>query len=183
MQSRTYQFTVDDFHRMAEAGVFAEDDRVELLDGAVVAMTPVGPGHAASVERLVWEIRNRIGDDVSVRTQNPVVLGPHWEPQPGVAVVRFRSDFYRGAHPGPADILLIVEVADSSLEIDQGAKVPGYARAGVPEVWIADLQRRVVHVYRQPAAGGYAKHHVLGVDDRVGSRALPGLDIAVAALV
>lgn len=133
------RFTVDEYHRMAEAGILGEDDRVELLDGEIVEMTPIGPRHAGGVNRLTRLFTTRLGARAIVTVQNPVVLGVRWEPQPDLAILRPRPDFYSTAHARPEDILLIVEVAETSGEADRRVKVPGYAAAGVPETWRVDL--------------------------------------------
>ncbi len=174
-----YLFTTRDFHRMAEAGVFGDDERVELLGGEVVPMTPIGPRHASWVTTLHRALDRAAGQDAVIRTQNPVVLGDYWEPQPDIAVVRFRPDWYRDAHPVPADILLLVEVGDSSIDDDRERKLPAYATAGVPEVWLIDVARRLVHIFRNPSSTGYLDVRTLGADDRLTTPALPALDAAV----
>lgn len=165
-------FTVDEFHRMGEAGVFGEEDRLELIDGEIISMTPIGPRHAACVNRLTALLLPQLGSAAILAPQNPVSLSEHLEPQPDVVLLRSRSDFYSTAHPGPRDLLLVVEVADSSIEYDRGIKVPRYARAGIPEVWLVDLTARLVEVYRRPAGGGYAEQVAIGPG---GSLHLPGL--------
>jgi Uma2 family endonuclease len=176
-------FTVREFHRMAEAGVFSEDDRVELLAGEIVEMTPIGSRHAACVKRLNAMLSSCVGMSLIVSVQDPIELGDHSEPQPDLAVLRFRPDFYRDAHPGPADVVLVVEVADTSAETDRVDKVPLYARAGIPEVWLVDLGSRLVDVYRQPSPGAYRDHRRAGPGDRLTSDVLPGLDLPVSQVV
>ncbi len=152
---RTHNFTVDEYHRMAEAGVFHEDDRVELIDGQVVQMTPVGPRHAGCVNRLTSLLSQLGGGGATVSVQNPVILGERREPQPDVAVLKHRADGYAARHPQPADILLLIEVVDTSLEYDRSVKIPLFAQAGVPEVWLVDLSADRIEVYRNPAGGRY----------------------------
>jgi hypothetical protein len=168
---------------MAAAGVFREDDRVELLAGEVVEMTPIGSRHAACVDRLNRAFQEWAGVSTIVRVQNPVRLDEFSEPQPDVAVVRFRPDFYRDAHPGPGEVFLIAEVADTSADVDRDVKVPLYNRTGIPEVWVIDLESRVVDVYRQPSPQGYRDHQRLGPAERLRSASLPAVDLAVAELV
>src|SRR5207247_3212709 len=141
------RFTVDEYYRMAETGILAEDDRVELLDGEIVEMSPIGPRHAATVTRLDHLFNRLVGDRAIVRAQNPVRLDGYSEPEPDIALVTPRADFYRAEHPTPRDILLIVEVADTSLRYDRHTKLPGYARAGVPEAWLVDLTADRVERY------------------------------------
>ena len=176
-------FTVRDFYRMAEAGVFREDDRVELLAGEVVEMTPIGSHHAACVNRLHRMFHDRLESSVIVSVQNPVRLEEHSEPQPDLAVIRFRSDFYREAHPSAADVLLVVEVADSSADLDREVKVPLYARAGIPEVWVVDLAAGAVDVYRGASPQGYRHHRPMGSADRLIPDQLPSLEVAVSDVV
>lgn len=149
------RFTVEEYHRMGEAGILREDDRVELLKGEIIQMAPIGSRHAACVSRLGDWLAKRLPDTAAVRIQNPIRLPPRSEPEPDLVVVRRRDDFYATAHPGPGDIFLLIEVADTSLEHDRDVKLPLYAAAGIPEVWIVDLERRRVLVYRQPAGASY----------------------------
>src|SRR5688572_4509222 len=151
------RFTVDEYHRMAEAGVFHEDDRVELLDGQIVHMTPIGIRHAACVNRLNALIVGLAGNQATVSIQNPLILGEHEEPQPDVAVLRYRADGYQTGHPRVPDTLLVVEVADTSVESDRQIKIPLYARAGIPEAWLVNLPGDDLEIYQQPEGGRYTR--------------------------
>lgn len=142
---------------MAAAGLFGEDDRVELVEGEVIDMAPIGSRHAACVDRLTRLLVSRLGERAIVRVQSPVRMGDLSEPQPDVAVLAPRGDFYAAAHPGPADVLVVVEVADSTLGWDRGVKVPLYARAGMAEAWVVDLAAEAVEVSRSPGPDGYAE--------------------------
>ena len=164
-------FTVDHYHRLAEMGILGEDDRVELIDGEIVTMTPIGPRHASCVRRLVAMLSPLVGSSAIVDVQNPLRLGEHGEPQPDVVLLKPRPDYYRQSHPGPGDVLLVVEVADTSAEHDRVVKVPAYARAGIAEFWLIDLSGGLVEVYRRPAGGEYAEHVALGAGGRL---TLPG---------
>jgi Uma2 family endonuclease len=150
------RFTVDEYHRMGQVGILGEDDRVELLDGQIVEMTPIGPEHSGCVGALTGLLARQVGHRGVIWVQNPVNLGERSEPQPDVAVLAPRADAYRTAHPQPADILLVIEVAETSLEHDRDVKVPLYAAARVPEVWLVNLPGDVVAVYRDPGPQGYA---------------------------
>jgi Uma2 family endonuclease len=151
-----HRLDVEEYYRMADAGIFGEDDRIELIDGELIDMAPIGQGHAAVVTGLAEVLVLACNRRAIVSPQNPVRLDRWSEPRPDLAVLRRRADFYAtGDRPGPADVLLIVEVADSSLAFDRGVKLPLYARAGVAELWIVDLKRRVVDAYREPAGEGY----------------------------
>lgn len=172
-------FTVADYYRMAEAGILSEDDRVELLDGEVIEMSPIGSRHAACVDRL-----NRFLNGVKeplfiVRVQNPIRLDDHSEPQPDITLLRARSDFYAEAHPTPADVLIVIEVSDSSVELDRQVKLPLYAQAEVPEVWLANLPDDTVEVYAQPLNGVYQMVKVFGSGETVISQMVPELRIGV----
>jgi hypothetical protein len=173
------RFTVDEYYRMAEAGILGEDDRVELLDGEIVEMTPIGERHAAAVTRLDDLFHEFVGDRATIRVQNPVRLHRYAEPEPDVALVAPREDRYAGGHPGPADILLIVEVADTSLPYDRERKLPAYAAAGIPEVWLVDLTAERIEVYREPVGEAYRDRRILGRDATLTILALP--DLAVEA--
>jgi Uma2 family endonuclease len=146
-------FTADEFHALANAGVFSEDDRVELIEGDIIQMSPIGSAHAECVDRLTQLLVARVGAAVRVRVQNPIRLSDTSEPQPDLAVVRDRS--YREGHPTPGDVLLLIEVSDTTLAYDRDIKVPLYARAGVPEVWIIDLAASAILRMTGPQRDGY----------------------------
>ncbi len=153
-----HRLTVDEYHRMGEAGVFDVADRIELVDGDLIDMAPIGQEHAAVTSRLVEAFVVACAGRATVWPQNPIWLDEASEPQPDVAVLRRRDDFYAmGERPGAADVLLAVEVADSSLRFDQTVKLPMYARAGVAEVWIVDVKRGVVEAYSDPAGEEYGR--------------------------
>lgn len=179
-----FRFTVDDYYRMAEAGILHEDDRVELIEGEIVHMAPIGPRHAASVERLAEALRRALpAATMSIRTQNPLRLSRESEPQPDVVVVRHRDDFYADAHPVPEDVLLVVEVADSSLVFDRETKLPLYAAAGVPEVWLLDLTTDRLEVFLGPSASGYESRATFSRGDRVAPRSAPDARVEIARLL
>jgi Uma2 family endonuclease len=148
-------FTVEMYHRLGELGILDEDDRVELLDGQIVEMTPIGGRHAACVYRVSNLLTRQLGPDMGVSTQNPVVLAERWEPQPDLAILR-RPPAAAGAWlPTAQDVVLVIEVADTSLERDRDVKVPRYAAAGIPEAWLVDLEGDVILVYLEPGPEGY----------------------------
>ena len=147
-------FTVDEYYRMASAGIFSEDDRVELIEGEIIAMPPIGGRHASCVNRLNRLFARTLGDEVVLAIQNPLRLGEGSEPVPDVLLLQPRADFYR-EHPTPADVLLLVEVADTTAKFDRRVKPPLYGRSGITEVWIIDLDRSIIDVQRGPAADGY----------------------------
>jgi len=176
-------FTVEEYHRMAEAGILGEDDRVELLDGEIVAMSPIGSRHAGLVNRLTRLFSQRAGDQVIVSVQNPIRLGEHSEPQPDLALLRPRADFYAEAHPGSEDVLLVVEVAETSAAYDREVKVPLYARYGIPEVWVVDPAGDSVEVYRHPSPQGYQDVQTLRRGESVAPLLLPEICLAVDVIL
>lgn len=171
------RFTVDDYHRMVEAGILHEDDRVELIEGEIVEMSPIGWRHARCVTKLNALLSRQIPEDLLVAVQNPVQMGERGEPQPDIAVVR--EDAYAGSHPDPEGTLLVIEVADSSLAYDRRVKLPLYARYGYAEVWIVDLAGEVVERHSEPADRGYGASRRARRGESLESEALPGLALSV----
>jgi Uma2 family endonuclease len=153
---QTRRFTVDEYHRMGEAGILSEDDRVELLAGEIVSMSPSGPLHAGTVNRLTTLLSSRLRTQAIVGIQNPLLLRTEdSEPQPDAALLRPRTDFYTRAHPEAHDVYLVIEVADTPVEKDRDVKFPIYARAGIPEAWLLDLGVGRLEVHRHPTPDGY----------------------------
>jgi hypothetical protein len=177
-----HRLTRDHYHRMGAAGILGENDRVELLDGQLVDMSPIGPRHALVVDALNELLVTAFAGRARVRVQSPVVLDDGSEPQPDLALLRWPWRGHPQSHPEPDGIFLLIEVSDSSLNFDRRVKLPLYARAGVREVWIVDLTTDVVLVHRNPSGSRYrsirraAAPNVLDVAD------LPGPSIPVAAL-
>ncbi|MFQ6026988.1 MAG: Uma2 family endonuclease [Dehalococcoidia bacterium] len=159
VQAVSRRFTVSEYYRMVEAGIISEDDRVELIQGEVIEMAPIGSRHAACVNRLSQLFHDVGTGEFIVSVQNPVHLGERSEPQPDLCVLNRRADYYAESHPGPGDVLLLVEVADSSAEYDREIKVPLYGRAGIRESWLVLLDDGVVEVYREPSPEGYREMH------------------------
>jgi len=164
---------------MGETGILDAGDRLELVEGEIVRMSPIGSRHAACVRRLTALFGRRLGNRASVSVQNPVVLGRHSEVQPDVAILRPRADAYAERHPGPADVLLIVEVVDTSGDYDRGTKLPLYARARVPEVWVVDLQTQTIEVHRAPALRSYRDRKQRARGERVSSLAFSRVSFRV----
>jgi Uma2 family endonuclease len=172
-------WTADEYHRMAEVGILHEDDRVELIDGAIVEMSPVGSRHIACINRLSKLLERRIGDTTLVQTQSSIRLSDASEPQPDIAVLRLRADYYADALPTPSDVLLVIEVADTSLPYDQYVKLPRYAEAGIAEVWIVDVARPMVTRYTDPRRTFYANQQHAQRGDALQSGVFPDLLLAV----
>jgi Uma2 family endonuclease len=161
VQVLRWQFTVADFARMVEAGILAEDDRVELMDGEVRAMSPIGPRHVAIVNRLNALLSRQVADRAIVSVQNPIQLTDYTEPQPDIVVLRPREDFYAQALPLPENVLLVVEVAETSLEYDRDEKILRYAQTRIPEVWLIDVDQVTLTQYTQPDGTRYRREQTL----------------------
>jgi Uma2 family endonuclease len=178
----TRRFTVEDYYRMAEAGILTPDDRVELLDGEIAEMTPIGSPHAACVDRLNRLLTATVGDRAIVRVQNPIRLDRYSEPQPDLALLRSRDDFYAAAHPGPADVLLVIEVAHTSEPMDRTVKLPLYARSGIPTAWLVVLADDRILLHEGPGPDGYRVARELHRGDRLRLEAL-GIELSVADIL
>jgi Uma2 family endonuclease len=174
---KRWRFTVHDYHRMGEAGILHEDDRVELIEGELVEMTAIGTRHFVCVNRLNQLLVGAVGDEAIVSIQNPVRLNEYTEPQPDVTVIRSRD--YRLSLPGPEDLLLLIEVSDTTLAYDRNVKLPLYARAGIREVWIVDLPGGAVERYTEPSSDGYRSVVNTRSGEKIDTVALPGLTLTV----
>ncbi|MCC6629217.1 MAG: Uma2 family endonuclease [Chloroflexi bacterium] len=173
------RFTVAEYEQMAAAGILHEDERIELIDGEIVEMNPIGTAHAACVTRLNRLLNRLAGDAALVAVQNPIVLGGRTEPQPDLSVLRPRADTYAMAHPTPADILLVIEVADSSLAYDRGEKLTLYACFEVAEVWVVDLGGEQIERYTDPRDDAYRHVEVFERGETIVSGRLPTLIVGV----
>jgi Uma2 family endonuclease len=154
-------FNVTEYYRMAAAGVLSEDDRVELIEGEVVEMNPIGSRHAACVGRLTELLGRLVGGAAIVWVQNPVRINDYSELLPDVALLKRRDDFYAQANPQPTDVLLIIEVADNSVDYDRDIKIPIYSRAGVLQVWLVNLPEESIEIYTRPLDNAYQETRVL----------------------
>ncbi len=168
-------FTVAEYHQMIEAGVLKEDDRVELLNGEIIEMSPIGPLHASSVKRLIAVLSPRIRKWAILDVQDPIHLGEYSEPQPDMVLLKPRVDFYATSHPTPKDVLLVIEIADSTLETDRRLKIPAYAQAGIPEAWLIDLVNDRIEVHSKPLNGVYQEVRIILRGQKINSTALPKL--------
>lgn len=172
-------FNVTEFYRMAAAGVFSEDDRVELIEGEILEMSPIGSRHAACVDRLTELFGLKIGGQAIIRVQNPIRLNDYSEPLPDISLLKRRADFYAEDHPTPADVLLVVEVADTSVDYDRNIKLPIYAQANIPEAWLVNLPKNVIEVYTQPGGGKYQKSQRLKRGEPLVSQQVSNLSLSV----
>jgi Uma2 family endonuclease len=178
-----YRFSVGQYYRMAETGVLAPDARVELLDGEIIDMSPIGPPHGGVVNRLTRFFTQCAKGRWLVAVQNPVRLDEHSEPQPDLMLLRPRSDDYTSRHPRPEDVLLLIEVADTSIDYDRDEKLPAYGRAGISEVWIVNLRDQTIEVSREPHAAGYAATTVARMGERICPTAFTDAALEVAVLL
>ncbi|HEX2224650.1 MAG TPA: Uma2 family endonuclease [Thermoanaerobaculia bacterium] len=176
------RFNVDEYHAMARAGILHEDDRVELIEGEILEMTPIGSRHAGCVTRLNRLLLSRLGDTAVVSVQNPILLNDDSEPQPDLMILRRREDFYSTAHPGPADVLLLIEVADSSLEADREFKAPLYGRHGIHETWVVDLERSLVESHFDPDPEGYRRVQIFRRGESISPQAFPDLSLTISEI-
>ena len=180
---RKHRLTVSDYHRMGEVGILARDARVELIEGEIIDLSPIGSRHSAAVNRLVRVLDRAVGESAIVSAQNPLILDDHTEPEPDIALLMPREDFYASGHPRPEDVLLIVEVADTSLKYDRTVKIPLYGRHGIPEVWLIDVEKGAFTRFVRPVEGEYREEineDPLGV---VTLRTLPQVKVDLTSLL
>lgn len=178
-----YRFSVDEYYRMAEAGIFDEDDRVELIRGEIVQMAPIGPGHNSAVARFNRVFGRTFADVALVWVQSSLRLDDHDELLPDVVLLRLREDDYASSNPTAGDALLVVEVAESTLGTDLRVKVPLYAKAGVPELWVADLRGERILVHREPDVDRFRVVRTLRRGDRIAPLAFPDRELDVGELL
>ena len=176
-------FTVDEYCRMAEAGILAENDRVELIEGEIIQMSPIGRKHAARVDRATDLFTAAFRGKAIVRVQNPVRLNLYNEPVPDIALLKYRSDYYESQHPSPEDVLLIFEISDTTLRYDRNVKLPIYANCGIPEAWIQDVKGNALLVYRDPAGKRYKTQITLHQGETIALAAFPDITLRVDELL
>jgi hypothetical protein len=176
------RFTVAEYDQMIAAGILTEDERIELIEGMIAEMSPIGVRHVACINRLTALLTELLGRTAIVSVQNPVHIGERSEPQPDVTVLRPRSDFYGQALATAADVFLLIEVADSSLDYDRAVKTPLYARALIAEVWVINLADETVGVYTEPAEGAYRHIRTLKKGDTLTATVLSAVTLPVDQL-
>ena len=175
----TFRLNVSQYHQMSEAGIFSENDKVELINGEIIEMSPIGRRHTACVNRLNSVFPQLLGKKVIVAVQNPIILNNLSEPEPDIALLQPRADFYESGHPQPQDIFLLIEVADSSLEYDRDVKIPLYASSGITEVWLVDIYEQVIIVYRYPSENGYSDIQKLSRGEKMSIQAFSEINLVV----
>lgn len=177
------RFTVDEYHKMADAGILGEDDRVELIDGEIVEMSPTNIPHAVCMDRLNMAFAPVLAGRGIVRVQSAIYIDEINEPEPDVNLLKTHDYLKRQYHPGPDDILLLIEVVDSTVSADRRQKVPRYARAGVPEVWLVNSPKRAIEVYLDPVAGKYSRIKRAGLGQSISPQSLPDITVRVDDII
>ena len=177
------RFSVKEYYLMAEAGILSPRDRVELIDGEIVQMAAISSRHAGCVTYLSNTLLPMLGRRVIVRVQNPVRLSEYSEPEPDVALLRPRADAYRDAHPGPDEALLIVEVSHSTVEYDRDVKTPLYADAGIPELWLVNLDEDYIDGLSDPVGAGYRAVRRYARGERIAPALLPDAALDVSEIL
>lgn len=173
------RFTADEYHAMAEAGILKKEDRVELIDGMIVTMPPMAGPHIGCINRFTQTLTTVVGERAIVQVQCPIRLDDRTEPEPDLALLRERADFYASGPAGPEDVLLLIEVADSSVDYDRYEKLPRYARAGIPEVWIAALPERIIAAYTELVDGRYTVRRTFSPGDTIAPGCFSDIALAV----
>ncbi|MEA5503296.1 Uma2 family endonuclease [Halotia wernerae UHCC 0503] len=176
-------WTVEEYHRMAEAGIFGADERVELLEGKIVWMIAKGTAHRSSMGRTDYLLKNRLGNRAWVSIQDPIKLNERSEPEPDIAVVKVDPLDYADHHPTPREVYLIIEVADSSLKLDCEIKAKAYSKAGIVDYWVLDVVSRQLHVFREPTQDGYHSQVVLKEDTTISPLEFTDLQIVVLEML
>ncbi|MEG4346708.1 Uma2 family endonuclease [Microcoleus sp. A003_D6] len=179
VQMQRRLFTVQEYHLMNEAGILGEDDRVELIEGEIIQMAAIGTRHASCVKRLLRQFNIIPDDQAIIGVQDPIQLTERTEPQPDVVLLQPRADYYATAHPVPSEVLLLVEVSDSTVDYDRDVKVSIYARSLIQEVWLVDLVENCLEVYRQPGPNGYSLMLKFWRGQQVAPLAFPDLEVSV----
>lgn len=183
LATATHRFNAKEFYRMVEVGLLRPDARVELLDGRIIDMSPIGPFHGGITKSLNLHFTEQARGRWITAVQDPVRLDDYSEPQPDLMLLKKIPDFYRTRHPRPEDVYLLIEISDTSLELDRDEKLPVYARAGISEVWIVNLIERAIEVYREPNFTSYGSVTVLRIGDKASPLAFPDVVVDIADLL
>ncbi len=178
-----YRFTLDKYHQMIATGFLGREDRFELINGELIMTPPIGPGHCAHSASLRERIENRLPKNCALRVAEPITLPPDSEPEPDFAVVRRRADYYLRSHPEPKDILLLIEVSDTSVAFDVGEKALVYALAGIVEYWVLDIVQKRLRVFTEPGSKGYRTQRILETTDTIKCGSVSKLELAVSDML
>ncbi len=177
------KFSVADYYAMAEAGILAPQERVELLNGEVIEMAPIGEPHAFSVDWITEQLFLSLGQRAIVRIQNPLLLNDRSMPQPDLLLLERRDDFYRHRHPSPGDVLLLIEVSDTTVAFDRTEKLALYAAAGIPETWIVNIPGHRIESYTEPENGQYGTVRCFGIGESISPQAFPDITIDIEPIM
>jgi Uma2 family endonuclease len=183
LQYKKRLFSVDEYHQMIMTGIIKEDDKVELIDGEIITMPPIGPNHASNVNRLNSIFYFNLGNTIIVSIQNPIQLTDYSEPQPDIAILKYRDDFYKNNHPKAEDVLLIVEIAETSVEYDKALKVPRYAESNIIETWLFDLQNERIEMHRNPFNGIYQEIRIAQKGQKISCINFPKIEFSINDLL
>jgi Uma2 family endonuclease len=183
VQLERRSFSAEEYHRLAEAGILSEDDRVELIEGEIFTVSPVGLAHIACVDRLNAILNRKVAQLAIVRVQSPIRLDNNSEPQPDISLLKPRDDFYLRSPATPSDVLLVIEVSDSSVDFDRMVKVPLYARAGIPEVWLAIVQQDHIEAYSRPVDGSYRVVRIVSRGESLSPESFPDVVVTVEEIL
>ena len=178
-----YLFSVEDYHQLLTAGILEPGDRIELIQGELTMMPPIGPEHSSHTRRLTNLLPRKLPESVVLQMNEPITIPNHSEPQPDAAIVKVKADNYRKAHPTPKDVLLVIEVADSSTDFDNKVKAKLYGKAGIPEYWIVEIEEACVRVFTDPSKQGYRTIKEYHRGDKVKCGTVPELHLAVSELL
>jgi Uma2 family endonuclease len=179
---RRHRLTVADYYRMAEVGILQPDARVELIEGEIIDMPPIGSRHAGTVDQLASCLRRAVDERAIVRVQNPIRINEHSEPEPDIALLRPQAEFYKTSHPRPSDTLLVIEVSETTFRYDRDVKTALYARHEIPEVWIIDLESQRLLRYRDPRDGAYTRKDRPDTGTAIAIEALPDTHVELNAV-
>ncbi len=173
----TYNFSVETYHKMADTGILKPTDRVELIEGKIITMSPMKSAHAACIRRLGDILRHLLGSNVIISEEKAITLGTHSEPEPDVAVLKFREDYYEDAHPKATDILVAIEVSLTTQKYDRVTKIPLYASYGIPEAWIVDLKKKIIEIHQKPVGDSYTTKTTYKMTDTLTSNVVEKLAV------
>jgi Uma2 family endonuclease len=183
VQYKKRLFNVDEYHQMISAGILKEDDRVELIDGEIISMPPIGPWHASEADRLTANFYFKFGSNIIVRVQSPVQLNDFTEPQPDIAILKPNPDFYVKGHPKSEDILLLIEIADTTIDYDRNKKIPNYAKSNIIETWLIDKEKNRIEAHREPNNGIYQQIRIFLRGQQINSISFPDTYFSVDELL
>jgi len=182
-EPRRLRFTVDEYYKMIELGMLKDYEKAEIIEGELISQMLIGEKHSAVVEKLSETLRDKLGKSVSLRNQQPIKFSDYNEPQPDLAVLQRRDDFYFYEKPVPKDVLVLIEISDATLKYDRNTKLLLYAEAEIPEAWIVNLPNNIVEIHQKPSNGIYQLTKIFKRGETVESEMLPNLRLKVDAIL